>query len=74
MSRIGEYEISKNIKRLEYNGDTTYLEDVIEMVSKARDDKQSYFEAFSAMVEMEEAANSIHISAYDLSCLQMVPF
>lgn len=66
MSSFQRHEIPINIQELEFKQNTSCLTDFNEHVKNMREDVEAYNEAFSGMIYMEEAANSVEVSAYNM--------
>lgn len=71
MGHLKPYIIPRDIKNLESRlcRNVSCYEDLVE---KSRCDKSAYFSAFTAMILMEEAANSSQIWKLDLENVQLI--
>lgn len=66
MKQLSTYEIRDDIRAIEFNNHTTKLDYYESFVQKARVDENSYMEAFTGMIQFEEAANSRFLESFDL--------
>lgn len=66
MEELTGYDIPEYIWEVE-QGDAFAIDELEKIMDKAQDDENSYFEATTAMIHLEEAANSI--SARDFNFL-----
>lgn len=76
MARLPCYEIPLNIINLQIRKDTSCMQDLKALVKEQ--DETSYISTFSAMIHMEEAANStsvwaLGIKVFPPSIIQKVP-
>lgn len=60
------YDIPINIRELEFENDTSSAGIYKEIKQKIRSDEASYISLMTAMIHMEEAANSKGVKKYDL--------
>lgn len=61
-----KHEIPMNIQELEFKKNTSCMKDFRSLIQKMRDDEESYTDAFSALIYMEEAANSTSVTKFNL--------
>lgn len=66
MSTMDAYEISEEIKALEYDDNRSILSKISKLLDLARSNEEAYIGAYTLLIEMEEAANSKQITAYDI--------
>lgn len=71
MEKLPIYEIPDDIKSLEFDDDVAQLDKFMAFAKEARYDENSYIEAFIAMIQMEEAANSKRLRYYDLENVKL---
>lgn len=71
MEQLPIYEIPDDIKNLEFNDDVAQLDKFMAFAKEARYDENSYIEAFTAMIQMEEATNSKRLRIYDLENVKL---
>lgn len=71
MSRLDEYAIPPIIQNLEFNGDKSSLSCFEEKIRETRTNQKAYIDAFTALIHMEEAANSTHLTAYDFKYVEI---
>lgn len=71
MSNLNPNVIPTDIKNLE-TGLSRNINKFKDLVEKSRYDKYSYYEALTAMLYMEEAANSSHVWKMDLKCVELM--
>lgn len=72
MEGFKPYEIPSNIQKLEFNKETSFLSDFEALGQKCRQDEISYNAAFTAMIQMEEAANSRGLRDYNLENVEII--
>lgn len=71
MNNLKPYVIPIDIKNLE-TGLCRNMDKFVDLVKKSRYDKNSYCEALTSMLYMEEAANSSHVWKMDLQCVKLI--
>lgn len=59
-------EIPEDIQKIEFDNDTKKLDYLKTVVQEARNNENSYIEAFTAMVQLEEAAHSKFLKTFDI--------
>lgn len=65
------YEIPDDIRSIEFDNDSTKLEYFKSIIQKARTQENSYIEAFTAMIQMEEVANSMSLRTFVIENVQL---
>lgn len=65
------YEIPNDIRSIELDNNKTKFDYFKSIVKEARNQENCYIAAFTAMIQMEEAANSKLLTAFDLENVQM---
>lgn len=71
MAPLKTSEIPDVICDIEYHGDTTKLNYFKDIVQVARSEENAYIEAFTAMIQLEEAFNSKYLKKFDLECVKI---
>lgn len=71
MQPLYEYSVPETIRKMELSGDVSGLEYYKDLVYHARVDKEMYFAAFTALLHMEEMAETKHIATYDLESVKL---
>lgn len=66
MRNFRRHEIPIDIQELEFQKKTACMDVYTNLVSKMREDEDSYIEALSSMVYMEEAANGRGAMKYNI--------
>lgn len=65
MKKLEAFEIPDEIRDIEFHNDTTKFKYFNEILQKARTEENHYVAAFTAMIQMDEAANSKHVEKLD---------
>lgn len=71
MTQLEPYEIPTNIKDLEFEDDASKITAIARNFHNAQTDSMAYIEKFTALIHMEEAANSKHLATFDLKNVQI---
>lgn len=71
MAQLEEYEIPPDILDLEFNDNHSRLKSIQENFHESRTSLDAYIGKFSALIHMEEAANSKHLAGFDLKNVQL---
>lgn len=71
MKQLVTHGIPDDIRSIEFYNDSKKLEYFKYVVQRARNDENSYITAFTAMIHLEEAANSKFLQSFDLENIQL---
>lgn len=71
MANLKTYEIPIDIQELEFYENTSKIRYFDTLVKQSRSDQQSYTSAFTALIHMEEAANSTTARSFNLYSIKM---
>lgn len=71
MEDLMMFEIPESIRNIECYEEQTKLDDLKRTVQEARDSENAYVEAFTAMIQLEEAAASKHLQMFDLESVKL---
>lgn len=66
MKQLATYGIPNRIRSIEFDNNTENLEYYKSVVQRIRLEECAYIEAFTAMIQLEETANSKRLAQYDL--------
>lgn len=66
MKELLTYEIPDDIRSIEFDNNTEKLDYLKSVVQEARTKESSYIDAFTAMIQLEEAANSKFMKKFDI--------
>lgn len=64
-------EIPDDIRKIEFDNNTKKLDYLKSVVQEARIKENSYIEAFTAMVQLEEAAHSKFLKTFDIENVRL---
>lgn len=71
MKDLLTHEIPEHIRSIEFDNDTKKLDYLKSVVREARIKENSYIEAFTAMVQLEEAAHSKFLKKFDIENVRL---
>lgn len=71
MKQLATYEIDQDIRSIEFNNNVEKFQYFEDIAQKARTEENAYFQAFTAMIQMEEAANSKRLIQFDLEYVKL---
>lgn len=71
MKPLKMYTIPANICAIQFNGDRSEFERLQSLLSKFRKREADYLELFTAMIHLEEAANSQHIQKFNMKSVNL---
>lgn len=71
MTSLKRHEIPSNIESLEFEDDQSEMCDFKKLAQESRKDVTAYYEAHSAFIYMEEAANSTSMRAFNMENIQI---
>lgn len=72
MQKIKSYDIPEEIRKIESGTDSLKLKYYKNLVSESRNKATAYKELLSAMIYLEEAANSVRVQKFDLKNVQLL--
>lgn len=72
MDKIKSYDIPKDIHQIELGSEISKFNALENLVPQFRSNNETYFELLSAMIHLEEAANSKHMQKFSLEQVQLV--
>lgn len=72
MEKLKDYEVPENIRKVEFDADTSKFEDLMKMIPESRSKDTAYIQLLSAMVHLDEVVNSRIVSEFDLQNIQLV--
>lgn len=65
MAQLFAYDIPPNIWQAEQYNDKNAINDLRKLTEKARGDEEQYFKATTALLHLEEAANSVEARGFE---------
>lgn len=71
MKDLLTYEIPDDIRSIEFDNNTEKLNYLKSVVQEARTKEISYIDAFTAMIQLEEAANSKFMKKFDIEDVRL---
>lgn len=71
MKELKTYEIPDDIRSIEFDNNTVKLDYLKSIVQEARSQENPYIEAFTAMIQMEEATHCNFLRSFDIKNVQL---
>lgn len=74
MEKLKSFEIPEDIQRIEYDEDDAKFESLLSVLTQFRSDEATYLKLSTAMIHLEDAADSQSLRKFDLKSVEMVPY
>lgn len=74
MQQLKTYEIPEDIQRIEYDHDEAKFEGLHNVLTQFRSDEATDLQLSTAMIHLEEAADSQSLRKFDLRSIEMAPY
>lgn len=71
LEALESYEVPPEIVKIESNEDSSYMAVIIDMVKNSNNKSYRYFEAFTALLLLEEAAEGLYLKRYNQESIQL---